>query len=113
MNPFVWINHLFLTFGCPVHQQEVFLASAVLKKSAEADLDAHAHICNYLCVLTATCFSLLTAQVLLGDYDVEQKQHHDKAFNLLSRKVAKIDNTLVSDIETIIREADMIANINL
>ena len=46
-----------------------------------------------------------------GDYEAGEKQHHDKAFSLLSRKSAKIDNTLVSDIETLIKEAEIITNL--
>ncbi|KAF7974615.1 hypothetical protein HWV62_11586 [Athelia sp. TMB] len=51
-------------------------------------------------------------KTLIRDYDASEKEHHDKAFSLLSRKSAKIKNTLVSDIETLIKEAEVITNLS-
>ncbi|KAF7980183.1 hypothetical protein HWV62_39257 [Athelia sp. TMB] len=51
-------------------------------------------------------------KTLIRDYDASEKEHHDKAFSLLSRKSAKIKNTLVSDIETLIKEAEAITHLS-
>ncbi|KZP26567.1 hypothetical protein FIBSPDRAFT_1040612 [Athelia psychrophila] len=48
---------------------------------------------------------------LTRKYEADEQKRHDKAYSLLSRKAAKIDNTLVSDIETIVKEADSIASL--
>lgn len=44
----------------------------------------------------------------IGEYRTSQEQFDEKFFSLLRRKVSKVDNSLMQDIETLKREVDMV-----
>jgi len=72
------------------HEREKFLASATLKTALKAETEI---------------------DELIRQYQADQEQLNQKSISLLTRKIAKMDNTIVQDIETLTKEANMFASI--
>jgi hypothetical protein len=64
-------------------------------------------------VLCTPLLNALANNSILGKYQEDQEHLNEKSLSLLRRKVAKVDNTLVEDIETLIKEGDMVASLGV